>query len=84
MKIDLNENPYKRKHKFDEEGMGKVWKVVRTDDRFKHTTYDLMNRSDQSVVDLPKQNRKLREDRLKLFFDKADFDSKPRPPPWLI
>lgn len=84
MKIDLIENVCKRKHKFDAEGAGKVWKVVHTNKDFRNTAYELMNQSDQPVVDLPKQNRKLREDRLKMFFENSDFNSKPRPPAWIV
>lgn len=83
---DSNMNPYSRKHPFDAEGDGKVWKQRRVKDSFKTRTLELMEPDDDADDSVTEKNceKQMLNDRMALFFANADFDSKPRPPPWLI
>lgn len=77
----------KRKHDFDEEGDGKVWKMVPTAvTSHRESTLCLTNPEEEPNADPLDNNARqnMRQNRLNMFFSTANFDSKPQIPPWII
>ncbi|XP_031626548.1 PHD finger protein 7-like [Contarinia nasturtii] len=75
----------KRRHEFESDE-NKVWKLVKTDLLpFRNTSFMLTTLDEKVHVDplCREQEEEMRQARLKLFIDKADFSAKPPPFPWL-
>lgn len=77
----------KRKHSFDEEGEGKVWKMVPTKlCKFRKSVIHLTDPNEEPTADpqATDERQKMSYNRMQMFFDKAQFDAKPPTPPWII
>lgn len=82
-----SESSFKRKHAaLDDEGEGKVWKMMSSDICKRRKVLQLIHPDDETTIDpLNKEQRDcMRANRLEMFFNRANFDSKPPTPPWII
>lgn len=64
-----------------------VWKLVNTSKcKFRKSSLQLVNLKEKTDFDplCDEERLQMRDTRLELFFEKANFNAKPQPPPWLV